>query len=273
MQTELAQIISLTSYGNEFINTGELPINYFLNNNIFQFCNLVDFRDFKKSFLSTKMKEIVSASNPLEWFILLKNEGCTKLRLYYRPSTDRTYGPEYNLAGLAGGAGTWLIETIHSNYSYFWQKKWQVTKRDATDRKIWSVNYSRILEKQKTINGQLDINQIRVHFENTIKELIDFCSKQNLKIWLETFDKAYKILSSETPNKEYYNQEWIVTKNYSLTAQQLLFAADTAWVFGGMGWWNDMGFKDKLINDKYLQLSDDLYEMLLQSIVGATNSF
>ena len=60
MQTELAQIISLTSYGNEFIKSGQLPSNYFPNNTIFQHCNTVDFRDFKKSFFFYMKKDYIS---------------------------------------------------------------------------------------------------------------------------------------------------------------------------------------------------------------------
>jgi len=65
----------------------------------------------------------------------------------------------------------------------------------------------------------------------------------------------------------------LVTKNYSMAAQQLLFAAGTAWVFGGMGWWNDMGFDEKDVQENYLRLSQQLYEQLLQSILATSNSF
>src|SRR6187455_1240581 len=106
MQTELAQIISLTSYGNEFLKTGSLPEKYFPNNSIFQFCNSVDFRDLKKRWFATQLTETISAENPLVWFDNLKREGCKKICLYYKPSTAITFGPEYNLAGFSGGAGT-----------------------------------------------------------------------------------------------------------------------------------------------------------------------
>ena len=272
MQTELAQIISLTSYGNDFLKTGNLPEKYFPDNSIFQFCNLVDFRDFKKKWFSSKMTETISAENPLIWFENLKKEGCKKLCLYYKPSTDTTFGPEYNLAGFSCGAGTWLIETIFENYSYYWQKRWKVTNQNAADSKIWAVNYARNVEKAVTTNQQLDISSITVKFKNVLTELIEFCYKQDLRNWRETFEKALNMFSKVTPNKEYYHHDLIVTKNYSLAAQQLLFAVGESWVFGGMGWWNDMGFENKEINDDYLQLSQKLYDLLLQGIIGATNS-
>jgi hypothetical protein len=273
MHTELAQIISLTSYGNEFLRTGQVSENYFPGGTVFQHCNRIDFRDFKKSLFSSKQSETISANNPIDWFQLLKKEGCARLRLYYKPSEDKTFGPEYNLAGFVGGGGTWLIETNFGNYSHYWQKRWQVTNQDAPDGKIWVVNYARTVERFKPANQQPDPQKIRTLFVDTLKELIDFCVQQKLSSWLETFEKADKILSDPTPNKLYYHYDLIVVRNYPLYAQQLLFSAGTAWVFGGMGWWNDMGFKDKDVQEKYLQLSQRLYEQLIQSILATTNSF
>lgn len=273
MQTELAQIISLASYGNEFLKTGQIAADYFPGSTVFQHCNMVDFRDFKKSFFSfLKPIESIAAKHPLDWFKLLKKEGCTRLRLYYKPAEENEFGPEYNLAGFVGGAGTWLIETIFDNYSHYWQKHWQVTNQNATDNKIWSVNYARNVQKQIITNQQLDINPIAGKFKDLLTELIEFCYRQDLPNWRETFQKASSMLSIQTPNKGYYHRDLIVTKNYSLAGQQLLFAVAQSWVFGGMGWWNDMGFEDKEVNRQYLQLSQKLYDLLLEGIIGVINS-
>jgi hypothetical protein len=273
MQTELAQIISLTSYGNDFLRTGHLPKDYFPKSTIFQHCNSVDFRDFKKALFSSKPKESISAKNPVEWFNLLKKEGCAHLRLYYKKAENNEFGPEYNLAGFVGGAGTWLIETNFGSYSHYWQKRWQVTNKDAVDYKIWGVNYARTIEKFAPTNQQVDIEQTNKLFTGIIEAVINFCVEQKLNNWLETFEKARNILSDITPNKQYYHHDLIVIKNYTLFAQQLLFAAATAWVFGGMGWWNDMGFSDADVQRKYLLLSQQLYEQIIQAILATTNSY
>jgi hypothetical protein len=273
MQTELDQIISLTSYGNEFIKTGQINENYYPGSTVFQDCNLVDFKDFKKSLFSLKQWEIVSAKNPYDWFKLLKKEGCFCLRLYYKSAEKNEFGPEYNLAGFVRGAGTWLIETNFGGYSHYWQKRWQVTHKDAPDNKIWTVNYARMVKRFPPANQQVNVEQTKSKLTKTLKELIDFCLQQDLESWLNTFQKADKILSDSTPNTLYYHQDLLVIKNYSLTAQQLLFAAGNAWVFGGMGWWNDMGFNDKVVQENYLRLSQQLYEQLLDSIIATSNSF
>jgi len=273
MQGELSQIISLTSYGNGFFNNEHLIENYFPNNTTFQFCNSVDFRDFKKRSFSSKFDETIFAKNPLEWFRNLKKQGCQKLRLYYEGSTNAASDPEYNTVGFVGGGGTWLIESIFDNHSSYWHKRWQVTNQNADDRKIWSVDYGRTLEKFPITNQQLDIVSITSQLKDILIQLVEFCHQQNLKGWAETFGKALHIFSSQEPNKDYYHYDLIALKNYPVSSQQLLFAVGKSWVFGGMGWWNDMSFENEAINESYLKLSQQLYETLVKGIVAVTNSF
>ena len=63
MQTELAQIISLTSYGNEFLRNGNCAENYFPDNSVFQSCKNVDFRNLSKS-PTSDLQETIIANNP-----------------------------------------------------------------------------------------------------------------------------------------------------------------------------------------------------------------
>jgi hypothetical protein len=53
-----------------------------------------------------------------------------------------------------------------------------------------------------------------------------------------------------------------------LEAKQLLASAQAAWVFGGMGSWNDLGF-DGNDQQEYTALSDELF-LLLNQAIGAT---
>jgi len=47
MTGTLAQIIALTAFGNDFLKNGTLPTDFNTANTTFQFCNKVDFREFK----------------------------------------------------------------------------------------------------------------------------------------------------------------------------------------------------------------------------------
>ena len=63
----LAQTISLTSYGNEYLLNGKLN-NFFPNHSSFEHCKNVEFiATMDKNFVNTK-KEITGIKNPELWF-------------------------------------------------------------------------------------------------------------------------------------------------------------------------------------------------------------
>ena len=58
---------------------------------------------------------------------------------------------------------------------------------------------------------------------------------------------------------------------YSLEAKQILVCADIAWVFGGMGSWNDVVHVDDY--DLYRRLTGNLYDTICKSLAAAINSY
>ncbi|MBW3624663.1 MAG: hypothetical protein KY468_14755 [Armatimonadetes bacterium] len=61
-------------------------------------------------------------------------------------------------------------------------------------------------------------------------------------------------------------------EGYSLLARQLLATATQAYVFGGMGSWNDIGFEGSLQRE-YEKVSADLYEVIKVTTIMVPNSF
>ncbi len=273
MTGNLAQIITLTAYGNQFLKIGKIPSDFNFANTTFQFCNKVDFREFKKHFFVSKPSEKIVAENPAKWFEYLKIEGCKYLRLYFEYSKDQSFAKDHKLAGLVGLGGTWLIEAIHDNYSNYWANRWEVTNQNATDNKIWTVNYGMTVAKQHTSNLQIDNEQIKNKLRQALTEIADFAFKQNLQDWGEQFTKAKAILDSFSPEENYYYKDLIPLDNYSLTAKQILFSAGSSWVFGGMGSWNDLWFDSKEDNETYDRLSERLYSIINEAIIASTNIY
>ncbi len=269
----LSQIIALTAYGNNYLINGKIPTDFNSANTTFQFCNKVEFRDFKKMFFFLKPKETIISSNPTEWFKYLKSCGCQHLRLYFEYSEDQSFAKDHQLAELVGGGGSWLIEAIYDNYSNYWANKWEVTNQNATDNKIWSVNYGITVKKQHISNLQIDNQKIKDKLRHTLTEIADFAFKKNLQSWGEQFDKAKETLDSFSPEENYYHKDLIPIDNYSVTAKQILFSAVSAWVFGGMGSWNDLGFESKEDNEKYDRLSDQLYSNINEAIIAGINTY
>lgn len=273
MTGTLAQIIALTAFGNDFLKNGTISPEFNTTNTTFQFCNKVDFRDFKKLFFFLKPKEIVIANSPTDWFQYLKNDGCKHLRLYFEYSKDQSFAKDHKLAGLIGGGGSWLIEAIYDNYSNYWANRWEVTNQNATDSKIWTINYAMTVKKQHISNLQIDNQKTKEKLRQTLTEIAEFAFKQGLKSWGEKFDKAKLTLDSLTPESIYFHTDLIPVDKYTLTAKQIIFSAGSAWFFGGMGSWNDLGFDSKEDNETYDRLSEQLYSNINEAIIAGTNSY
>lgn len=273
MTGTLAQVIALTAFGNDYLMNGEVPTDFSSANTTFQFCNQVDFRVFKKRFFFSKPKENIISTNPTEWFRYLKIDGCKHLRLYFEYSKDHSFAKDHKLAGLVGGGGNWLIETVYDNYSNYWSHRWEVTNKNAPDRKIWTVNYGMTRKKQHISNLQIDNYTTKQKLKQILSEIAEFAFKKNLQSWGEQFEKAKLTLDSLTPESNYYHTDLIPVDKYSLIARQIIFSAGSAWVFGGMGSWNDLGFDSKEDNEAYDRLSEQLYSNINEAIIAGTNTY
>ncbi len=273
MTGDIAQIIALTAFGNDFLKNGNLISNFNTENSTFEFCNKVIFREFENPSSDSKLKENVIATNPTDWFQYLKNEGCKYLRLYYEYSKDQSFVKDHKLAGLVGGGGSWLIEAVYDNHSNYWNNTWEVTNQEAEDNKIWSVSYTLTFKNLQTSNLQIDNNKIKENLRQTLTDIADFATKQELAPWAELFEKAKSVLESSTPESDYYHADLIPLSKFSLTAKQIIFSAGSAWVFGGMGSWNDLSFYNEEDIEMYDTLSEKLYSNINQAFIAGINSF
>jgi hypothetical protein len=277
MTGTIAQVVSLASYGNEYFQSGVPPTHYFPDNFIFQHCNTVDFREPGKQITADpaaeRTIETIKADNPVQWFDLLQKDGCKKIRLYFFSSTNPGPVADHKLAGMVGGGGTWLIETLFDGYSDYWSNRWTVTQKENPDNKIWSVNYGRTFIRRPVSNLQIDIWQSHTLLAIVLAEITGFALLKGLGEWAEIFQKAIAVLSSPSPGTGYYYKDFFVEKNYSLPARQNLFAAGTAWVFGGMGSWNDLYFETETDNQQYERVSAKLFAAINQAILATINSF
>ncbi len=272
MTGTVSQLITLTSFANEFLSAGSLPPG-FKENLSFQFCNKVDFRIFERPFFLMKKREKILADSPGEWFIFLQENGCVKLRLFFVSSADQSLAKDYKLAGLIGGGGNWFIEAVYQDHSDAWANRWEVTQKDDRNDNIWTVNYARTLSNLLTMNQQIPLQKCKEDLAETLEKIEAFAISKNLDYWSAQFTQALQVIKSDIPETFYYNSALIVNKNYSLQARQVLYAAATAWVFGAMGSWNDLGFDTKQDNEKYETLTETLYARVNSALIAAINSY
>ena len=93
-------------------------------------------------------------------------------------------------------------------------------------------------------------------------------TKTNFTRWFST---AIEVLNDPTPLTKVYHSDISPPGYLSREAQALLAAAQAAWVFGGMGSWNDLRF-DGDDQRTYDFLSNQLYTLLITAIIQATNA-
>jgi hypothetical protein len=176
------------------------------------------------------------------------------------------------LAAFVGGGGRWLIESAFETSSDYWEARWQVTNQKAPDRKIWRVSYGVVAKSAKqSPSTQIDLLSINRRLERILSDIRDFARKQKLDQFAACFQNGIDCLKSDKAMGKNYNKDIVPPGWYSLQAEQLLAAASNAWVFGGMGSWNDLGF-DGEENKIYEDLSSKLYSIINESIETAVNS-
>ena len=271
----LDQLISLVTYGNDYLAVGQFPSprEFYPEGLPFRACIVVDFRNLEKTENLSKIREDVVAYNPNHWFMLLGDEGCKKLRLCYQTQGDPALPPEYKLAGLIGGGGDWYIESIYDGYSHYWAARWEITNPDDPEGRVWSAHYGRTTDRHAISDMRIDVQSTKQHFIDTLTTIGDFARKHKLENWEDIFRRARMVLTAPDFNGRHAYMGSMPDQNYSEDALRLLSATGAAWVFGGMGSWNDLGFSSDEDQELYLQLSGDLYNCITQAIIAAVNSF
>ncbi len=270
MQTSIAQAVALIIYGNAFLLQRNIAEDFYPANSTFQGCECVNFVDLCKK--GNKRVEETFASEPLEWFEVLRQQGVNTLRMIYGPS-GQTQPADRVLVGFVGGGGRWLIESQISGASDFWEPRWQLGDRARADRKIWRVTYTRIAKDQPTVQpqGLENLEKLLQEFDQHLVAIEEFARAQKLDNFAELFKSARSRLHSDPPYSDQYHSDLTRPEFLPVAACKLLAACQDAWVFGGMGSWNDQGF-DAGTQPRYEALSEKLYQLLNRAVVTAANS-
>lgn len=272
MNGPIAQIVALTCYSNAFLqgnNVGE----FFPKNSTCVFCDRVTFVTLEKSLLS-KPKEKEIAQTPEEWFNFIKSTGAKGIRLARTPQNNPRISDRMS-AGLVGGGGTWSMEVLlPKNRSEFWIARWEVWNQNAAERRIWRVTYGRVsVGATAKTTAQHDLQSTASQLTQALREIHSFSTIHDCGGFTQCFADALDTLDSEGKNLHGYHKDLAPDGYLSRQAQAILDACQKAWVFGGMGSWNDMGF-DSDDQKEYERVSEQLFHDLNKAIsAGANESY
>jgi hypothetical protein len=271
MQGPIAQVISLTAHGNAYLS-GVSSNDFYPGNSTFRFCEYVRFVDFAEG---ETPEERPYADNPLSWFERLKQEGAQTVRMHHVPTEGQQEGketvPERRLVGFIGGGGRRLLEVTKRNGSDFWEGRWEAGDEGREDQRVWRVTYGRIATDYPSIDSpSTDLASLEGSLSENLHAIATFARSHKLDGFAEAFEKGLAQLISVDPLAGLYHNDLAPTGTLPLPALQLLAAAQSAWVFGGMGSWNDMAFEGE-DQSTYDRLSEDLYQVLNDAIVASAN--
>jgi hypothetical protein len=262
----LAQMAALVCHGNAFLQGHSIP-NLLETNSTFQFCDWVKFVKLRRSLLGKRETEEI-ARTPNAWLELLKSQSATALRLTQKARND-TF-PDRLTAGLTGGGPVWSIEvTYHDGSCVRWFSGWQVWNQKAPNRRIWRVSYA--CAATQSTAPQLDLRSASARLKEALTRLERFAREQTLNTFAACFSRALETLASDGSIRHGYHRDLAPELSLSPQALCLLDACQSAWVFGGMGSWNDLGFQGET-QAEYERISQELFEAVNNAVQCAANT-
>lgn len=263
MNIELAQIIALITHGNEQLSSlRKEPIQLFPSHSTFQYVSAVSFQ----------------AENPLDdalgqprillkdthsWFSQLENDGVKYLKL---DLLNLQHLPPPYATSIFTAGGAWVIQTDKGKC---WQARWSFQSQRSRQGKIWKVEY-RESDNVPAIKDFPDIETAYRDLENSLVVAQNFSERRRFG-WEKWFSKAIELLHDSSPIQPYYT-DLIPYSFGNIRIRQLLAGALQAWVFGGLGSWNDMYITDLSLEEEYQRVSKNLYGAIIQSVGAVTNS-
>ncbi|MEQ1498925.1 MAG: hypothetical protein ABL914_09720 [Novosphingobium sp.] len=209
-------------------------------------------------------------TSPKSWLDSGRQE-CCGYRVHF-VSRDVEGIPDRSSSAFAGGGSRWLLEQVHDGSSSLWESSLELTHPDAPNRRIWSTRYH-CIEPTWTGNWPAhEIQMIRAEFRLALEQIRAFAASIDSG-FSSNFESAIDQLDAKKPAQFVWNQNALPDGlGISLEARQLLAAAQKAWVFGGMGSWNDLYLPDQDIQANYDRVSSSLFTALQNALVCAVNS-
>ena len=271
MNGTIAQLVALTCYGNTYL-AGQATPQFYPTNSTVQFCERVSFVTCGTTFFGFgKPKETEVAHDPDSWFAYLKGRGAKGLRLSRTPQNKPGISDRMS-SGFVGGGGYWEIDVILPKGEYeVWMARWEVGNQKAPDNRIWRVTYGRVLTGKADLFPMPELSSAIRELHESLKEVRLFSGQHKLDGFTKSFDDALDTIDTKGEKKHGYHQD-IAPKGFlPAEAETLLDACQKAWVFGGMGSWNDMGFEGEE-QKTYDRVSERLFQAVNNAIAQAATS-
>jgi hypothetical protein len=208
-----------------------------------------------------------TVTDPDRWLQALRADGTTDLSLVTNLAVAGPLPP--HIASAFANSGSSGLLAIGWRRPALWLIRWEVGDREAPDRRIWSLTASGSPGDGFGQPGA-GLTEARGRLRTALQDIRIFAKETSeLHDWAPWFAKSEALLDDRAPAAPYHQD--ILPLDASLERRQLVAAVVQAWVFGGMGSWNDGGPADPAAHRGYERVGADLHSALLFALPVAVN--
>jgi len=261
---ELAALIAVVLHGNAWLaNPTSEPPSLERENSTYRYVQSLTFVEPKQGFFRRERRYMGTA----EWLAALRSEGVKTLALFNpTQSTGELSAPI--ATSFANGVPRGVV--TDSRAQTLWSSNWQTDGSDHPDGEIWRVTMTSYGIAPVPAMRPRPPAEAHASLHESVEAARTFAKANNLNGWVDWFGKALAVSESSNPEVP-YNPDIVPAGWLSLEQRQLLAFAVQAWVFGGMGSWNDIWLEDESQGDRYRAVTEQLYESLIAALVAVTN--
>ncbi|TCB97270.1 hypothetical protein E0H26_13470 [Micromonospora zingiberis] len=258
MNGELAQYFALATHGSAWLDgrTASIPARPEQTHRAFEGVGAVTFGD---------------TDSVLGWLQRLSAERVDRLWLAMPDllSGDGTSPlPWHHQAAFAGGLPAGLLATSSSG-NQLWRASWDVGDRDAPDHRIWQVTYH---NTPVSFGPQRpDTDQAAATLIASLERAQAFATRYDLYPWHGVFARARQQWFARDAEPAYH-PDLLPDGCYDDASRRLASMAHAAWVFGGMGSWNDLGFPETKRHAEYERITHELFAALMYALLASANA-
>jgi hypothetical protein len=264
---ELAQAAALTAYGNVALASSDPSAFLTLEHSTFQFVFAIRFERAQRRLLRPP-RIVALGTAPVDWYRHLANSGVRCIDLAVEPATGRLPNP---VAASFSGGGSWGIRTAGTRATSLWRARWSPDRREDPSRRIWSVAYRELPGHDAPVPRE-SVREASDRLRTALTHAERLALDADLRTWARWFGDASEKLGAARAVFEHH-ADLLPPTGYTEPARTLLAACERAWVFGGMGSWNDVGFEDPELDARYRAVTPELFSAVLRGIAAAVNSF
>ncbi len=250
MSSELIQCILLTSHGNAYLHDARRVSREMAENVAFESDRSVQFG------LATPADGLVACR---KWFQRLKRGSVARLWL-----TDSLAdaGDEHAhiVEAFSNGSPRGIITESQNGDTEMWVPEWKFSRGAK-----WKVTYN--CYQAPPLPRPEKLGPIKKRLTIAVKRAMEF-NTNDTEYWADSFSKSLDALESGRGYSRLFP-----SFGYSVLSRQLIAGAQYAWVFGGMGTWNDQGFENPERQRVYLEVTRELHTAVCSAIVASTNAF